>query len=115
MINYTFTRNGYTFERIPKNQARRAYQNGLTVILCPCNLNPCSPWGLACPVNSAAGAYGFDEVVNGFEIYNCIDRETGRYAAYYIPVEEVDRFTGEPPTARTLGTVKQYAYSYMEA
>lgn len=33
---------------------------------------------------------------------------------FYIPVETVDRFTGEKPTAGTLGTVEQYAYSYME-
>lgn len=40
--------------------------------------------------------------------------ETGRYTAFYIPVVTVDRFTGETPTAYTLGTVKQYDYSVME-
>lgn len=34
--------------------------------------------------------------------------------AFYIPVVTVDRFTGETPTAYTLGTVKQYDYSVME-
>lgn len=28
---------------------------------------------------------------------------------------EVDRFTGEKPTAATLGTVKAYDYSFMTA
>lgn len=46
--------------------------------------------------------------------YNCTDNQTGRYTAFYIPVVTVDRFTGETPTAYTLGTVKQYDYSVME-
>lgn len=32
MKKYTYTKNGFTFERIDKKQARRAYNNGLTVI-----------------------------------------------------------------------------------
>lgn len=55
-----------------------------------------------------------EKAVNAFEIYNCTDNETGRYTAFYIPVVTVDRFTGETPTAYTLGTVKQYDYSVME-
>ena len=43
-----------------------------------------------------------------------MNTETGKYTAFYIPVEYVDRFTGEKPTAATLRTVKQYAYDYME-
>lgn len=55
-----------------------------------------------------------EKAVNAFENYNCTDNETGRYTAFYIPVVTVDRFTGETPTAYTLGTVKQYDYSVME-
>jgi hypothetical protein len=51
--------------------------------------------------------------VNAFENYNCTDNETGRYTAFYIPVVTVDRFTGEKPTAATLGTVTQYDYRYI--
>ena len=117
MRAYTFTENGYTFKRINNKQARQAYSNGLTVRFCPCNLRPGSPFRLDMDINkinqNCAGET-FDSIVNAFEWYNCRDSETGKYTAFYIPVETVDRFTGETPTAGTLGTVEQYAYSYME-
>ena len=46
MRQYTFTENGFTFERVDKKQARKAYNNGLTVRFCPCNLRPGSPFRL---------------------------------------------------------------------
>ena len=55
----------------------------------------------------------FETMLNTFEYYNCITNVTGRYTAFYIPVTEVDRFTGETPTAATLGTVKQYDYNFI--
>lgn len=117
MRAYTWTENGFTFKRINKKQARQAYNNGLTVRFCLCNLRPGSVFRLDMDMNkiqeNCAGA-SFDRLVNVFEMFNCRDRETGKYTAFYIPVETVDRFTGEKPTAGTLGTVEQYAYSYME-
>lgn len=80
MREYSFTKDGFTFERVSKATARRVFNNNKSIMLCPCNLRP----------------------------------ETGRYTAFYIPVTEVDRFTGETPTAATLGTVKQYDYNYMQ-
>lgn len=44
MRKYTFTEKGRTFKRIDKKTARTAYKNGLTVIICPCNLRPFTPW-----------------------------------------------------------------------
>ena len=44
MIKYTFTENGRTYKRISKTAARAAYKNGLTVIICPRNLRPFTPW-----------------------------------------------------------------------
>lgn len=124
MINRSFTENGYTFKRINKNTARRAYMNGLTVVICPCNLRPFTPWHNEHDINRRSREQfvideigvknDFNNLVNSFEYYNCINTETGRYTAFYIPVETVDRFTGEKPTAETLGTVEQYAYSYID-
>lgn len=34
MKKFTFTDGGYTFQRIDKKAARRAYNNGLRVMLC---------------------------------------------------------------------------------
>lgn len=44
MRKYTFIEKGHTFKRIDKKTARTAYKNGLTVIICPCNLRPFTPW-----------------------------------------------------------------------
>lgn len=124
MRAYTFTENGFTFARVDKKQARKAYNNGLTVLFCPCNLRPGFPWFPEIAVNikqdtdigltEHAKEKSFERRINAFEFYNCTDTETGKYTAFYIPVVMVDRFTGEKPTAATLGTVKQYDYSYME-
>ena len=54
-----------------------------------------------------------EEALNAFEFYNLRGKETRRYTAFYIPIREVDRFTGEAPTAATLGTVTQYDYRYI--
>lgn len=40
MRKYIFTEKSHTFKRINKKTARTAYKNGLTVIICPCNLRP---------------------------------------------------------------------------
>lgn len=101
MNKYSFTNNGKTWERITKKQARAAYNNGLTVLFCPVNMRPFTPWHF-----EGYNGVSFEKAVNAFEIYNCTDNETGRYTAFYIPVVTVDRFTGETPTANTLGTVK---------
>lgn len=117
MNKYSFTNNGKTWERITKKQARAAYNNGLTVLFCPVNMRPFTPWHFEIDVNKNFEGYNgvsFEKAVNAFEFYNCTDNETGRYTAFYIPVVTVDRFTGKTPTAHTLGTVKQYDYSVME-
>lgn len=115
MRGYTWTENGFTFKRINKAQARRAYNNGLTVLFCPCNLRSDSPfWSQIKFDKMNCFNHDFDSVVNKFEHYNCTNGKTGRYTAFYIPVEYVDRFTGETPTAETLGTIRQYDYKYME-
>lgn len=112
MIKYTFTDGGYTFHRIDKKAARRAYNNGLRVMLCPVNLRPGYPYHPETSISGKAAAT-FEEALNAFEFYNLRGKETGRYTAFYIPVREVDRFTGEAPTAGTLETVTQYDYRYI--
>lgn len=113
MRAYTWTENGFTFKRINKTQAQRAYNNGLRVVVCPVNLRPGYPWHPEISVSGKSGAT-FEEMLNAFIYYNIQGNETGKYAAFYIPVVLVDRFTGEKPTAATMGTVEQYDYSYME-
>lgn len=113
MRKYTYTKNGFTFERIDKKTAQRAYNNGLAIVVCPCNLRPGAPWFPEIVTSNKDGRT-FQEMLNAFIFYNIRDKETGRYPAFYIPVEYVDRFTGEKLKAETMGTVKQYNYKFME-
>ena len=112
MNNYNYSDGGFTFKRVNKATARRAYNNGLRVVMCPCNLRPGAPWRPEVPVDNKNGAT-FETTLNAFEYYNIRGHETGRYTAFYIPVVTVDRFTGDAPTAATLGTVEQYDYNYL--
>jgi hypothetical protein len=124
MRKYQYTEKGFNFERVDKKTARTAYINGLSVVVCPVNLRPGAPWHPEAVINKRDRAHlvadeigvknDFNNWVGSFEFYNCPNTETGKYAAFYIPVKMVDRFTGETPTADTLGTVKQYDYKFME-
>lgn len=117
MNKYTFTEKGFSFKRVNKRLARIAYNNGLTIRFCPVNIRPGSFWGLDMDINKHfqnCGDQSFESVLNAFEYYNCRDNETGRYTAFYIPVRVVDRFTGEAPTAGTLGTVEEYDHNYLQ-
>lgn len=56
MRKYTFTDGGYTFQRIDKKAARRAYNNGLRVMLCPVNLRPGYPYHPETSISGKAAA-----------------------------------------------------------
>ena len=115
MKHYEFQNNGFTFIRIPKNKARVAYNNGLTVIFCPCNLRPFGFWPVECDIKKDPNykpfypgdlENTFDFKVNVFERYNCTDSETGKYTAFYIPVKRDKWYTDERLRL-------EYDYSYM--
>ena len=100
MNNYSFTNNGKTWERITKKQARSAYNNGEDVLFCPVNMRPFGVWHTGAQINISQDTdigildkwtkeNSFDRAVNAFEIYNCINSETGYYTAFYLSVKEV--------------------------
>lgn len=102
MNRYSFTMNGYTFTRITRTKARAAYTHGLPVLACPCNLRPGSPWHPEAILDPRTVNLGdFDTQEGWFILWNCINGETGKRPAYYIPV-------------RTVDGVESYDYSYME-
>lgn len=113
MREYTFRHEGHTYKRINKAVARTVYNMGLSVMFIPCNLRPFTPWRneYITKKDAEPEERTFDRLCNELEWYGCRDRETGYYLAYYIPVRTVDRFTGETPTDRTLGTVEEYDYT----
>lgn len=123
MRTIEFNHNSYTFKRINKKTARRAYKNGLTVIITPCNLKPFSPWHPEFHLNrESRKEFIADEVgiendfnnwVNSFEYYNCINTETGKYAAYYIPVKWINPTTGAECGRDYYYAVEQYDYRFL--
>ena len=103
MNNYIFTdKNSNHYKRIDKRQAKRAYDAGKTIILCPCNLRPFGIWAPQIDINKedykkagfdkpfiysdGTSEMDFKRRLNNFEYYNCTNTETGRYSAFYIQV-----------------------------
>lgn len=84
-----FKHNNFEFLRVNKITARRAYNNGLTVIFCPVNIIPFGYWGLSMDINKNninCDNQTFENVLTQYEYYNC-NNETGNYTAFYIPVK----------------------------
>lgn len=121
MNTHSFIDDGFTFERIAKRRARIAYNNGLSVLFAPIR---CPPFSLASRVTriskdqclniNTGMPFEFDELVKLYESKHCINKQTGHYASFYIPVRLVDQFTGESPTKHTLGTIEEYDHRFVE-
>ena len=76
-------------KRINKRQARKAWNDGQSIIICPCNLRPNNYWnGNTWISKSKFESLGydtdFDKIVDLHTYYNCTNSETGKYCAYYI-------------------------------
>lgn len=69
--------------RVNKTVARKLYNQGFDVGLCPCKANPESPWWLISFVNNNRYDHTFDEIVTKYAWYNC-NSELGKYVAYYV-------------------------------
>lgn len=121
---YCFYQGGFQFRRVSKRTARRAYQTGFTVIMCPSNLRPFTPYHHEHTINRKDRAHfiadetgalnDFNNLVASFEYYNCTNTQTGRYAAFYLPVKSADAFTGGAPSVPTLKTIEVYDYAYLK-
>ena len=73
------------FTRISKSAARKVFENGGVLYVCPVKFRPefsarFTFFGLDSGKEMWAS---FDAFVNAFSYYNC-NNETGRYPAYYI-------------------------------
>ena len=81
MNKYTFEKDGKTYCRISKTQAKKQYLARNYIIACPVNLRPDSEWKPFAVLGDFVR--DFESAVNGCTYYNCINGETGRYLAYY--------------------------------
>ena len=88
MRKETYTSKGITWERVPRNKAKKAYGEGHWITLYPVNLRPRTICNPPIPIRNDCGMTAgmtFEAVVNEFEYYNC-NRETGRYAKFFMEV-----------------------------
>lgn len=67
--------------RVTKPTAKRLYESGIRVNVVPCNFRPNNGWLSAYPIPENID---FDKFVRDFTIYNCINRETGKYPSFYV-------------------------------
>lgn len=84
MIRYEFKdKTGKNWVRISKAHARKLYDKGESICICPCKLEPFTPWhGEFITEVDRWEKEGFDELVNAIEFYNCY-HEMGKYASFY--------------------------------
>lgn len=95
MNTYYATDGNVRYKRVNKTVARKHYEAGQPVVLCPCNLYPFGGFRPSLMVQrdeereAEAATFGqqqagFDKVVSEFVSYNCQLNETGYYASYWI-------------------------------
>lgn len=96
MMHMTFTddRTGAKWYRVDARRARRAFLEGLTVLLCPCNFYPFGPWRPSYSVWRDDDAHAWElqhygpaavweMITNEAAALNC-SNEAGRYLSYYL-------------------------------
>lgn len=81
------------WKRVSRPTARKLYNAGRTVRLCPVNVSPCNEvYPMSYDINKddkfdvepLEWEKTFDSRVNRFEYYNCQYNETGKYCAFYV-------------------------------
>lgn len=87
MKNYTSKLHGFEYVRISKQKARTLYNAGFEVVLNPVNLRLDNAWHTFFETQKEPDNNGdFDAMCNEFEYYNCNNKESGKFPAFYIPV-----------------------------
>ncbi len=71
------------FRRISKAAARKRFEAGKVVYLCPVNLRPDNLWNLPASIKYGRTGTDFDDIVDIMTVYNCGTAVLGRYLAYY--------------------------------
>lgn len=85
-----YTADGYT--RISKARARRLYDAGAPVYLCPVKLRPGAPWHPETQIFQPRTQIAFDEITQAAAYYTC-SPGAGKYLAYYT--KDRNRHGGE--------------------
>ena len=56
-----------TYTRISKTTAKKIFESGREILLCPVYLRPGEPWHPECAIQKSE--YDFDEYISAFKIY----------------------------------------------
>jgi hypothetical protein len=80
------------YRRINKTNARKLYNRGVEIVLCPNKMRPFTPWQFEIRIKRKLDwtATTFDKVVNEFEYYNCTNTETGYRTSYYARETDIE-------------------------
>ena len=77
---------GTHWQRVNKRKAKRLYESGENVVLCPHKMNPLGNWQLITIHNRLDDeSISFDRLAMASTWYNC-NNETGNYLSYYVKV-----------------------------
>ena len=68
--------------KINKTAARKLWNEGKEFTIVACNLRP--EYGITARPSWMKNYRDFDQFVNQFTVFNCVNNETGRYPAYYV-------------------------------
>lgn len=76
---------GITYTRILKATARKLFDNGECIGICPVKIDPSSIWGGMVELQKGHKFenWDFDDFVNHFIYYNCQLNETGKYPKFF--------------------------------
>jgi hypothetical protein len=72
---------GRYWKQVSKPTAKKLYNSGTKIHLCPVNFKPFGPWSIGAEVDNHYFT-PFDQIVNSFEFYNC-NGEAGKYTTFY--------------------------------
>jgi hypothetical protein len=75
---------GTMMQQVQKRTARKLFQEGEMIYLCPCNMHFDSAWQTPIVISKAESlGFTFDQLCNDYEYFNC-DSERGRYVRFYV-------------------------------
>ena len=78
-----------TYKRITKREAKKLWEEGKEVHICPVKLSPFGPWQSSMRLfknENDLPSRNFDYLVKNFVWFNCNLNETGYYSAFYAPI-----------------------------
>lgn len=114
MKNLYIYKSGREFKRVNKKTAKKLYNDNKAVLLVPCNLNPNSFFIGLFDLRKNDDYASFEKAVSIFEYYNCINNETGHYAAFYIPNRTIDGDTNGDVTEHTTKFKEVYDIDFLQ-